>query len=581
MIKILPNNTTVTLKAIHMRKTAQGNLGENTKQCNFTLDKVNFRVRWNGNSLQASIQTDEQIYIESIELTFKLKFSKSYRETTIWTESYLNDCSNEDRDCLPGVQTQKQARRGAWAMWIGDSQKSDGIFFSQEIPAYHPLLFFCHPFRHKLSIKWLINRQMKQGQNISLSSVGFYRGEKNTLIDNWRKTWVITKKWPVKITKGWLGDGALSSLQDIRESANRLKSLKMGFGWFAITPNYASDIGDWLELKDEFRNRMSNVSRAITEAGLLPGLQFAPFLVGKNSQTAKKNPGWLLLNEKGNPVTVRTYFNAKDLCYVLDTTNPEVKNYLTKLLRTMKDKWGFQVFIIERIIDISALGRRYDNSLAVGELIAEIAELIREILGDTATLIARDIPLLAAPHVWDIQTLSEQALPNFLPHKIMNIISVMLHRADWNKKTWLNAAAPLPVEFFCSTGNTANSSLLSALPVSSGSVILSGDPRILNKNAQTELKKFMRYFESCRKGQVTLASQSAKEEAFPLIVRNDCGQVALFNISSQAQSVHLDLEVLRNSYGMGSPLSINESTVFHSSDIHVSLAPWGHRLFRG
>src|SRR3989338_10753441 len=94
--------------------------------------------------------------------------------------------------------------------------------------------------------------------------------------------------------------------------------------------------GDWLKAdKKKFPSGLKEVAQKIKGKGLKPGIWIAPFLVNQNSEIIKNHPDWLVKTgdqtTDGLRVTVMDeYFPYKR--DILDVTNPEVLDYIDKVL---------------------------------------------------------------------------------------------------------------------------------------------------------------------------------------------------------------------------------------------------------
>ncbi|RLW70610.1 MAG: hypothetical protein B6D68_00610, partial [spirochete symbiont of Stewartia floridana] len=508
MIRIQSNSVVVTIKTSKYRKTIHGHLEKTGKQGVFATDALKFQVRWNDTKIHAGLHAAEEAYIETVVLSFKYKTPKTSSETAIWAES-----------CAGGLFSAKMGafnrrRGGAWAMWVAESWYAEGLFFGQAPPAKHPLWFQCHPLRQRIDITWLVNLHLSEGQEIVLSEVEISRGKNTPLVENWRKKWVsrFNENKSLDNRKGWLWGNGIVSYRDIHERLNHLKKSKIGIDWFAIGAGYSKAIGDWLETEEGLQGRMHSISRSISEMGIAPGLQFAPYLVSLNSKIAEDNPEWLVSNEQGVPVRVKGYPNHKDKAYVLDATRPEVQQHIKEVFSVMKNRWGFRVFVLDRITDTAILGRRADNTYTSSELIKGSMGLIRKVVGNKGLLVGMTPPLLIAPGIFDIQSLTDGMDLSFSPKALMSTVFALIQEVTWNDRAWINASAPLPIEIFHASNNAATGTLLRAIQLSVGAVIFLGDPRKIDDTVQDDMKNFLDVFKECRIGRLRIDEQRSGQE---------------------------------------------------------------------
>lgn len=604
MIKILSTGTSAAVYTgvnAKRRLKGRGHFGEGTKRCEFLTAPLHLQGIWDDRILKAAVTAGQSLYIRRVSFTFRIRSPKPLSRMVVWTESYGDGFRSGVRRELPGVQTGKKSRGGCWGMWLAESEGREGIFLGQPPPLVHPVSFECRPPAGELTVSWTVNRQLDEGASLHLS-VMLRRGERERCIEGWRKLWTgspgsVSGRAPRNVPgsapgrapgripsadrrRGWMGGDELSSPGGVGAAVSRLRALKIPLDWFAVGPNYAARAGDWLESAEKFQDRMGSVSRSIGEANFIPGLRFAPFLVSKNSWAAKERRDWLVGAANGAPVTVRGYASKNDALYVLDVTNDEVIQHVRNILVTMRSRWGFRVFIIERFSDALLPGKRKAAQAGPGVLMERAGRVIREAVGGKVLLIGSSVPLLGTSGVWDAVFTTPPPEAGMPPRHLADLSSGIIHRSMWNRGTWINAAGPLPLDFFRRSGDAVLSFRRAAL-MCSGMVVLGGDPRELTEADASNLLEFFGMFSECRGGRLSLGGRADGGRSTPLVVRNTAGWVGLFNFAGKKRSIRLDRDSLKSAHGITGGLSARNGAVFNSPEIHVSLPPWGQRLFRG
>ena len=592
MIKIMPGGTSAILK-YGLKPTrsmrTRGRLGEGTKEHTFELGPTELQTAWSDKRVEAVLKVGTELYIRSLSLEFHFRSPRHTGEIAVWSESY-SDIFNTGRfKSIPGTLSGTCAREGAWALWLSESPDADGLLFKQSPPADYPIRFHCKPGTKTLMISWEINRIFNEGETLNLPVVGMSRGNADRLVKSWRREWKAASGREMSRDRraGWCGGIEIQAPKDLREILGSIRNNKIKVDWFALGPEYASETGDWLAPTDVFKDRMGSLSRTISEHKMIPGLRFAPFLVSRKSALASENRDWLVKISNGSPVMVPGYAGERDLSFVLDVTRPEVLAHISRTLSIMRDKWGFRTFFLERIGDSAVPGIRSDSRIGVGSLMRTAAAAVREALGHKVLLIASGQPLLATPDVWDSQVMapSSDLSAGYNSRRkrrtAMSIASAHLHRSPWNESAWINASGMLPMNMFKEESGSAARSLMNAVMLSSGLVTLAGDPRQLDGKTLDTVNEFLDLFNKCRKGRLSIAPNIGGGRSEPLIVRNNRGWIALFNLSERKKEVRLDRDRLKSALGLSSPLSAGDGTVFNSPEIHVALPPRGHRLFRG
>src|SRR6185437_14419159 len=66
------------------------------------------------------------------------------------------------------------------------------------------------------------------------------------------------------------------------------------FDIFLVDDGFTPEMGDWLETKPQFPNGMRPVLDAARDAGFIPGLWIAPFMVGNRSTLYAEHPDWVV-----------------------------------------------------------------------------------------------------------------------------------------------------------------------------------------------------------------------------------------------------------------------------------------------
>lgn len=124
---------------------------------------------------------------------------------------------------------------------------------------------------------------------------------------------------------------------------------KLGLDYIQIDAGY-SPLGDWLDTKSQFPRGMEFIVGEIKKRGLKAGIWISPFVASPQSKIFKIHNNWFLKDNSGNDFEAR-FTSPFDFLpplqfRVLDVTNPEVKKYLTKIIRQFV-KWGFELIKID------------------------------------------------------------------------------------------------------------------------------------------------------------------------------------------------------------------------------------------
>jgi alpha-galactosidase len=166
---------------------------------------------------------------------------------------------------------------------------------------------------------------------------------------------------------------------------------------FQIDDGFTPEMGDWLEVKPQFPRGMKPLLDDIRSAGFVPGLWIAPFMVGNRSHLYRDHPDWVVRDRQSGTPLVHMRFYAEfrwhkrsEEYYILDTTHPEVFDYLRDVFRTWRHEWGCEYFKT----DFMHFGSEYGPDRAVWhtpgrtriEIWRRVAEMIREEIGEALWL---------------------------------------------------------------------------------------------------------------------------------------------------------------------------------------------------
>ncbi len=157
---------------------------------------------------------------------------------------------------------------------------------------------------------------------------------------------------------------------------------------FQVDDGYAK-VGDWLDPDAEkFPQGMAAVATAAHEKGMLAGLWQAPFICERESHLAAEHPDWVL----DLPGAEGANFNWSG-ALVLDTQNPQVRDYVANCLRTATAEWGFDLLKLDFLFAACMVPHAGMNR---GQLMADAIELIRASVAPGTRLLFCGVPLMSA-----------------------------------------------------------------------------------------------------------------------------------------------------------------------------------------
>jgi alpha-galactosidase len=157
-----------------------------------------------------------------------------------------------------------------------------------------------------------------------------------------------------------------------------------------IDVGYFPHVGDWLESCANFPDGLEASVKKIKENNYRAGIWIGPYMVGNRSKLYRENPDWVLRNNDGSMAHMITFYEEDRLWgamdeefYLLDTSNPEVMDYLRNVFRTFREM-GFTFFKTDFMFwgaKPSHQVQRHTPGKTSAEYQRELYEMIREEIG--------------------------------------------------------------------------------------------------------------------------------------------------------------------------------------------------------
>lgn len=205
----------------------------------------------------------------------------------------------------------------------------------------------------------------------------------------------------------WYNLGQMITERTILRDLNGLDRAKDRVSIFQIDDGYESAVGDWTDPNPvKFPHGMKYLADQIHQKGYQAGLWLAPFEAQITSKVARHHRDWLLRDENGHPVLGNSGWGG---AYALDISNPEVKEYLSGVFRTVFDDWGFDMVKLD-FLYAACMQPRDDKTR--GQLMAEACDFLREVCGNHIIL-GCGVPLGSAMGVFDACRIGPDQDPTF------------------------------------------------------------------------------------------------------------------------------------------------------------------------
>jgi alpha-galactosidase len=178
-----------------------------------------------------------------------------------------------------------------------------------------------------------------------------------------------------------------------------------------IDDGYASTPGDWLDHSSRFPDLPALVGR-IRDSGRRAGIWIAPLLAGYQSNLYRAHPDWVVTHD-GSSEPVWAGDVCRQHCAALDITRPDVADYLSQVLATMRG-WGIDYFKVDFMYAGGYEGRRHQHVTGV-EAYRQALGLIRQAIGPEPALLACGAPILPSVGLVDAMRVGPDIAERYEP----------------------------------------------------------------------------------------------------------------------------------------------------------------------
>ena len=161
------------------------------------------------------------------------------------------------------------------------------------------------------------------------------------------------------------------------------------FDVLQVDDGWQISIGDW-EANSKFPSGMKALADKIKLTGRKAGLWLAPLIAVKSSRLFREHQNWFLRDERGRFVSAG--FNWGEQLYALDTTHPEVLEWLSTLMKQVRE-WGFDYLKLDFLYAGALPGaRRQDISREAAY--RQGLDAMRRAMSDDAYFLACGAPIV-------------------------------------------------------------------------------------------------------------------------------------------------------------------------------------------
>jgi alpha-galactosidase len=161
------------------------------------------------------------------------------------------------------------------------------------------------------------------------------------------------------------------------------------FDVYQVDDGWQVNVGDW-QPKANFPSGMERLAQKIKDTGRKAGLWLAPLIAAKSSQLFRAHPEWFLRDVNGRISSVG--FNWGEPFYALDTTHPDVLQWLASLMKQVR-AWGFDYLKLDFLFAGALPGQRTQN-MPREAAYRQGLKVMRESMGADAFFLTCGAPVL-------------------------------------------------------------------------------------------------------------------------------------------------------------------------------------------
>lgn len=168
-----------------------------------------------------------------------------------------------------------------------------------------------------------------------------------------------------------------------------------GMEYVQVDEGFQSSHGEW-DRGPGFPAGMKKLAGEIRKRGLKPGLWLAPFVISDNTGVFRHHKDWLLKNPDGSlkrigpwPAENTDWFSDEiPKRYCLDITHPGAEKWLTDLIDTVVNEWGYQMLKIDFVAwTVFSADHFSDRTSTPAQVYRKAFELIRKAAGDSCHIL--------------------------------------------------------------------------------------------------------------------------------------------------------------------------------------------------
>ena len=261
---------------------------------------------------------------------------------------------------------------------------------------------------------------------------------------------------PNSVPVGWCSWYHFYQQVGAKDIETNLRSAVSGRGeWpldlIQIDVGFETLVGEWDRFNKRFPQGVAGLAEEIHQAGMIPGIWLAPFLLQPKAENARLHPEWMIKDRNGKPRSAGFHWNSRTVA--LDLTHPEACAWVETTIRRAVEEWGFPYLKLDFLYAGGLTGGRLDPTKTNAQVLHNGLELIRRAAGEETFLLGCGCPVGSGVGIFDAMRISADTAPAwgtyfygkqvaFLrePHgpAAENALQNILTRANLHRRWWWN-----------------------------------------------------------------------------------------------------------------------------------------------
>lgn len=303
----------------------------------------------------------------------------------------------------------------------------------------------------------------------------------------------MSARVPDHVPTGWCSwyyFGNRVSEADIVSNLEAMVREKHPAEYVQIDDGYQSRTGDWLIPNEKFPSGMGALAGRIREAGYRPGLWLAPLVLHQDSATLREHPEFALKTTSGEVLLVESWLGR---CAVLDCTNPAAEAWLSNVVRTVVQEWGYEYLKLDALAYAARPGGLVRYHLAGTTAAMNLRrgmEIIREAAGDETFILGCTCHFGPAVGLVDAMRVGPDVKDTWLDGtnpSVKHAMRMTLQRNWMHRRWWANDPDCLIVRDSETSLTPAETRFLATAIAMSGGMVVASDDLAKLSSARREM----------------------------------------------------------------------------------------------